>query len=132
MTASCQGLTTGSHEKGTSMSEIKNTVSPLDTIGDLIYYTIYTIMIIDISGAKEENKMSKFLSDLLPGEAGVVKKVLGTSMIKRRIVDMGVVAGTIVEVQKFAPLGDPMEIKVKGFNLSLRKNEAEMIELEIT
>ena len=75
--------------------------------------------------------MSKFLSELLPGEKGVVKKVLGNSMIKRRIVDMGVVAGTIIEVQKFAPLGDPMEIKLKGFNLSLRKNEAELIELEI-
>jgi len=74
--------------------------------------------------------MSKFLSDLLPGEKGVVKKVIGTSMIKRRIVDMGVVAGAVIEVQKFAPLGDPMEIKIKGFNLSLRKNEAEMIELE--
>lgn len=74
--------------------------------------------------------MSKFLSDLLPGERGVVKKVLGDSMIKRRIVDMGVVAGTVIEIQKFAPLGDPIEIKVKGFNLSLRKNEANMIELE--
>lgn len=75
--------------------------------------------------------MSKFLSDLLPGEKGVVKKVLGTSMTKRRIVDMGVVPGALVEVQKFAPLGDPMEIKIKGFNLSLRKNEGDMIELEI-
>lgn len=74
--------------------------------------------------------MNKLLSDLLPGEKGIVKKVIGNSMIKRRIVDMGVVAGTVIEVQKFAPLGDPMEIKVKGFNLSLRKNEADMIELE--
>ena len=68
--------------------------------------------------------MRKALSDLLPGEKGIVKKVIGTSMIKRRIVDMGVVAGAVIEVQKFAPLGDPMEVKVKGFNLSLRKNEA--------
>lgn len=74
--------------------------------------------------------MSKILSDLLPGEIGVVKKVIGNSAIKRRIVDMGVVAGTVIEVQKYAPLGDPMEVKVKGFNLSLRKNEADMIELE--
>jgi len=88
-------------------------------------------MRIDINWMKEGDKMSKFLSELLPGEKGVVKKVLGNSMIKRRIVDMGVVAGTIIEVQKFAPLGDPMEIKLKGFNLSLRKNEAELIELEI-
>jgi len=88
-------------------------------------------MRIDINGVKEEHIMGKFLSDLLPGEKGIVKKVIGNSMIKRRIVDMGVVPGTVIEVQKFAPLGDPMEIKVKGFNLSLRKNEAEMIELEI-
>jgi ferrous iron transport protein A len=96
----------------------------------LHYHIIYTIMRISINEIKEVHKMNKFLSDLLPGEKGVVKKVNGNSMIKRRIVDMGVVAGAIVEVQKFAPLGDPMEIKVKGFNLSLRKNEAELIELE--
>lgn len=88
-------------------------------------------MRIDINSIEEEYKMSKFLSDLLPGETGIVKKVLGQSMIKRRLIDMGVVAGTVIEVQKFAPLGDPMEVKVKGFNLSLRKNEAEIIELEI-
>jgi len=75
--------------------------------------------------------MSKVLSDLSPGEKGVVKKVIGNSLIKRRIVDMGVVGGTVIEVQKFAPLGDPMEVKIKGFNLSLRKTEAEMIEIEI-
>lgn len=75
--------------------------------------------------------MSKTLSDLLPGEKGIVKKVTGNNMIKRRIVDMGVVVGTIIEVRKFAPLGDPIEVKVKGFNLSLRKNEAKIIELEM-
>lgn len=75
--------------------------------------------------------MSKTLNDLLPGEKGIVKRVTGHSMIKRCIVDMGVVVGTIIEVQKFAPLGDPIEVKVKGFNLSLRKNEAETIELEM-
>jgi len=75
--------------------------------------------------------MNKVLSDLLPGEKGIVVKVIGNSMIKRRIVDMGVVAGAIIEVQKFAPLGDPMEVKIKGFNLSLRKVEAAMIELAI-
>ncbi|MBP2625797.1 MAG: FeoA family protein [Firmicutes bacterium] len=75
--------------------------------------------------------MNKFLSDLRAGEKGIVKKVMGNSLIKRRIVDMGVVSGSVVEVQKFAPLGDPMEVKIKGFNLSLRKAEAEMIEIEI-
>lgn len=75
--------------------------------------------------------MEKVLSQLLPGQKGIVKKVIGNSMVKRRIVDMGVVAGTVIEVKKFAPLGDPMEIKVKGFNLSLRKKEADIIELEM-
>jgi ferrous iron transport protein A len=75
--------------------------------------------------------MAKFLSELLPGEQGIVKKVIGNSIIKRRIVDMGVVTGTSIKVQKFAPLGDPMEIKLKGFNLSLRKSEADIIELEM-
>lgn len=87
-------------------------------------------MRIGINSLGRRVKLSKVLSDLLPGERGIVKKVTGNSMIKRRIVDMGVVAGTAIEVQKYAPLGDPMEVKVKGFNLSLRKNEAEMIEIE--
>lgn len=91
----------------------------------------YTTMRININKGRGDDKMEKALSELLPGEKGIVKKVTGNSMVKRRIVDMGVVAGTIIEVKKFAPLGDPMEIKVKGFNLSLRKKEADIIELEM-
>lgn len=75
--------------------------------------------------------MTKTLNELLPGETGVVTKVTGFGPIKRRIVDMGLVAGTKVLVQKFAPLGDPMEIKVKNFNLSLRKAEAALIECSV-
>lgn len=74
--------------------------------------------------------MAKFLSELKPGEKAVVSGVSGSGAIYRRIVDMGVVPGTMIKVLKFAPLGDPMEIKVKGFNLSLRKKEAKMIELQ--
>ncbi len=70
------------------------------------------------------------LDQLNPGEAGVVTKVTGSGAIKRRIVDMGLVAGTAIKVQKFAPLGDPMEVKVKNFNLSLRKTEAALIEIQ--
>ena len=76
--------------------------------------------------------MKKTLDALLPGETGVINRVVGTGPVKRRIVDMGLVAGTAVTVQKFAPLGDPMEIKAKHFNLSLRKSEAAMIEVEWT
>lgn len=74
--------------------------------------------------------MIRTLNQLGPGEAGVVTKVQGSAAVKRRIVDMGLVAGTAVQVQKFAPLGDPMEVKVKNFNLSLRKTEAALIEVK--
>lgn len=73
--------------------------------------------------------MKKTLDELLPGETGVIRSIAGTGPIKRRIMDMGLVAGTRIRVQKLAPLGDPMEIKVKNFNLSLRKAEAAMIEI---
>lgn len=70
------------------------------------------------------------LNQLKPGETGVVCRVNGRGPIKRRIIDMGMVAGTSLQVLKFAPLGDPIEIKLKGFNLSLRQNEAALIEIE--
>jgi ferrous iron transport protein A len=75
--------------------------------------------------------MLKPLSQLNPGEKGVVSKVTGGGSIHRRIIDMGIVPGTLLKVEKYAPLGDPIEIKVKGFNLSLRKAEAEMIQVEV-
>jgi Fe2+ transport system protein FeoA len=76
--------------------------------------------------------MRTTLSQLRPGDTGIVAKVRGGGSIQRRIVDMGVVSGTVIEVLKFAPLGDPVEVKVKGFNLSLRKAEAEFIEIDLT
>ena len=75
--------------------------------------------------------MRTTLSQLMPGETGTVAKVRGSGSIQRRIIDMGVVTGTSIEMIKFAPLGDPVEIRVKGFNLSLRKAEAEFIELDV-
>jgi ferrous iron transport protein A len=74
--------------------------------------------------------MIKTLNQLRPGETGVVTRVSGSGPVKRRIIDMGVVAGSQVYVQKYAPLSDPMEIKVKNFNLSLRKSEAALIEVQ--
>lgn len=76
--------------------------------------------------------MVKLLSELSPGERGTVAKIHGNGPIQRRIIDMGVVPGSKVEVQKFAPLGDPMEVKVMGFNLSLRKIEAKNIEIQVS
>lgn len=75
--------------------------------------------------------MVKLLSELLPGEKGTVAKIQGNGPVQRRIIDMGVVVGSKVEVQKYAPLGDPLEVKVKGFNLSLRKDEAQNIEIKV-
>lgn len=75
--------------------------------------------------------MTRKLDGLLPGERATITRVTGDGPIKRRLVDMGLVAGTVVKVLKYAPLGDPLEIKVKNFNLSLRKAEASMIEIEV-
>jgi len=74
--------------------------------------------------------MKVALSQLKTGETGIVVKVRGSGSIRKRIIDMGIVPGTKIKVQKFAPLSDPMELKLKGFNLSLRKAEAEFIEVE--
>jgi len=70
------------------------------------------------------------LSDLTPGAKGKIIKAKGRDAIHRRLLDMGVVSGTEFEVEKKAPLGDPIEIKIMGYHLSLRKYEAETIIVE--
>lgn len=72
----------------------------------------------------------KTLKDLKVGETGVVAKLHGEGAVKRRIMDMGITKGTSVYVRKVAPLGDPMELNVRGYELSLRKSDAEKIEIE--
>ena len=72
----------------------------------------------------------KCLSDLKPKERGIVIKVGGSGPVKRRMLDMGLVRGAEVEVVRVAPLGDPIEFTVKGYNLALRKSEAQKIEIE--
>ena len=70
------------------------------------------------------------LDELKPGGKGKIVRVGGAGAVRRRIVEMGVVRGTPIEVIKVAPLGDPIEVKVKGYNLSLRKEEAAAITVE--
>lgn len=70
------------------------------------------------------------LRDLAPGERGRVLRVSGDPAVRRRIMDMGVIPGSEVQVERLAPLGDPMEIKVRGYHLSLRKREAAQIAVE--
>ena len=64
------------------------------------------------------------------GSSCKVKKLHGEGAVKRRIMDMGITKGVEIKVQKVAPLGDPIEITVRGYELSLRKADAEMIEVE--
>lgn len=70
------------------------------------------------------------LREVKIGETAKVKKLHGEGAVKRRIMDMGITKGTDVYVRKVAPLGDPVEITVRGYELSLRKADAEMIEVE--
>ena len=67
------------------------------------------------------------LSELKPGEKGVISKVVGDGEVRRRLLDMGLTRGTEITVIRRAPLGDPVEFLLKGYNLSLRKRESENV-----
>ena len=70
------------------------------------------------------------LKDAKIGQTVRVKKLTGEGAVKRRIMDMGITKGLEVYIRKVAPLGDPIEITVRGYELSLRKADAELIEVE--
>lgn len=72
----------------------------------------------------------KTLKETAVGQTVRVKKLAGNGPVKRRIMDMGITKGVEVYVRKVAPLGDPMEVTVRGYELSLRRTDAEMIEVE--
>lgn len=79
---------------------------------------------------KEGIKGMKNLKDVAVGKTVKVAKLTGTGPVKRRIMDMGITKGVEIFVRKVAPLGDPVEVTVRGYELSLRKVDAEMIEVE--
>ena len=72
----------------------------------------------------------KTLKNVAVGQTVTVKKLNGEGPVKRRIMDMGITKGVEIYVRKVAPLGDPVEVTVRGYELSLRKADAEMIEVE--
>ena len=72
----------------------------------------------------------KTLKQVSIGETVKVKKLHGEGAVKRRIMDMGITKGVEVYVRKVAPLGDPIEVTVRGYELSIRKADADMIEIE--
>ena len=70
------------------------------------------------------------LNEFAPGQTLRIVRLCGTGPVKRRIMDMGLTKGVTVYIRKVAPLGDPMELNVRGYELSLRKADAAMIEVE--
>ena len=78
-----------------------------------------------------EIKHVKTLSELKKGEYGKVLRITSTGTLKKRLLDMGITTGAEIQVKSFAPMGDPVEIKIKGYNLSLRKEEASQIFIEM-
>ena len=72
----------------------------------------------------------KTLKEVHVGETVKVQKLTGEGPVKRRIMDMGITKGTTLHVRKAAPLGDPIEITVRGYELSVRKADAEMVQVE--
>ena len=72
----------------------------------------------------------KTLKDVAVGDSAIVKKLSGEGALKRRIMDMGMTKGVEIFVRRVAPLGDPIEVTVRGYELSLRKAEAENILVE--
>lgn len=75
--------------------------------------------------------MQKTLNEFAIGESGVIKSVGGEGKIKRRLFDMGITPGAEVYLRKKAPLGDPIEITIRGYELTLRKTEAQFVEMEV-
>ncbi len=75
--------------------------------------------------------MLKRLSEFKIGETGLIKKVEGEGRLRRRLFDMGVTPGATVFLRKKAPFGDPLEITIRGYELTLRLSEAELVVLEV-
>lgn len=76
--------------------------------------------------------MEKYLNTFIVGEQGKVKKIEAEGKIKRRLFDMGVIPGTEIVLKKLAPLGDPIEVTIRGYELTLRKDEANKVLMEVT
>lgn len=74
--------------------------------------------------------MNRTLKELKPGDNAIIKGITGEGAVKRRLMDMGVTRGTKVLIRKVAPFGDPIEVNIRGYELTLRKSEAENIIIE--
>ena len=79
----------------------------------------------------EKSMGSRTLRDVKIGETVTVKRLTGDGPVKRRIMDMGITKGVQIYVRKVAPLGDPVEVTVRGYELTLRKSEAACVAMEV-
>ena len=70
------------------------------------------------------------ISDLQIGEKGTILSVGGEGALRLRLLDMGLIPGTVVQLQKVAPMGDPIQIRVRGYELTIRKEDAKMIDIQ--
>ena len=75
--------------------------------------------------------MEKKLNEFVPGERGIVKRIEGEGQIRRRLFEMGVTPGADITLRKLAPLGDPVEVNLRGYELTLRKSEASCVVMEV-
>lgn len=75
--------------------------------------------------------MEKKLNEFSPGQRGVVLRIAGEGSIRRRLFDMGVTPGADITLRKLAPLGDPVEVTLRGYELTLRKSEASCVVMEV-
>ena len=76
--------------------------------------------------------MLKTVDRLRPGEKGFVTGLGSTGAVRRHIIDMGITPGAVIVMRKTAPMGDPIEINVRGYELSIRKSEAQNIRVEVS
>ncbi len=102
---------------------LPKSLSPDRFLSGLLGIALSSIKEIDIDMETKE----KTLCDVPIGQSAKVAKLAGSGTLKRRIMDMGITRGTEILVRKVAPLGDPIEVTIRGYELSLRKSEAESI-----
>jgi ferrous iron transport protein A len=74
--------------------------------------------------------LPRTLDQLAPGERARIRRVGGTGALRRRLLDMGLTGGSLIELIRVAPMGDPLEFRVRGYSLSLRRSEAALVELD--
>jgi len=90
-----------------------------------------TLPVVEAGAGRSDGKRLTTLADVQPDQKAVVVRVAGTGTLRRRLMDLGLISGTPVTMERSAPLGDPLEILVKGTHLSLRRDEASSVQVEI-